>query len=111
MSFGVLQAHHNARGLAAQVVLLHVDSLTPSLLAPQIRGTLQGWDGKPSDFGNAPTEGLYGPKGWCEADEPEFRCPCLRVGSQGRAVRGWYQAAMCPAVAVVVTLLSMQMTN
>lgn len=57
--------------------------LPPQFALPLVRTHLQGWDGKKSDFGNAPTEGLYGPQGWCEADEPEFRCPCLRVGSRG----------------------------
>ncbi len=25
-----------------------------------------------------PNELLYGPKGWCEADEPEFKCALRR---------------------------------
>lgn len=41
------------------------------------------WEGKKGDFGNVPTALLYGDKGWCQADEPEFRCPCLLDGWGG----------------------------
>lgn len=43
-----------------------------------------------------PTALLYGDKGWCQADEPEFRCPCLLVsaccvleGGGGEGCEGW----------------------
>lgn len=45
-----------------------------------------------------PWDKLYGPKGWCEADQPEFHCPCMYEGFGGglcdevSAIRGgcWY---------------------
>lgn len=48
---------------------------------------LQGWDGKKSDFGAVNPELLYGDKGWCVAEEPEYRCPCILVSFAGWCCR------------------------
>ena len=30
-----------------------------------------------------PWDNLYGKDGWCEADEPKFKCPCMYEGFGG----------------------------
>ena len=30
-----------------------------------------------------PWVNLYGPEGWCEADAPKFKCPCMYEGFGG----------------------------
>ncbi len=78
----LLLGMRNGRCGRVRLSLLHLSLFgrtDQTLAAPQLAG-LQGWDGQKGDFGNVPTASLYGEKGWCQADEPEFRCPCLHVG-------------------------------
>lgn len=39
--------------------------------------------GTPTKFGDIDPEKLFGPRGWCEADNPEFTCPCYLEGMMG----------------------------
>ncbi|KAK9909083.1 hypothetical protein WJX75_006916 [Coccomyxa subellipsoidea] len=40
-------------------------------------------EGNPTDWAFVDPELLYGPNGWCEADEPAHRCTCLIDGVAG----------------------------
>ena len=44
---------------------------------------LQDDEGNPTDWAFVDPELLYGPNGWCEADEPAHRCTCLIDGVAG----------------------------
>ena len=36
--------------------------------------------GKSINFGDQEPENLFGPKGWCNAEQPSTHCPCIMVG-------------------------------
>mmetsp|Transcript_19563 Transcript_19563/g.42445 ORF Transcript_19563/g.42445 Transcript_19563/m.42445 type:complete len:788 (+) Transcript_19563:181-2544(+) len=40
-------------------------------------------EGKPTHWGDQPYDNLYGKNGWCVADQPAWRCPCIIDGLDG----------------------------
>ncbi|KAG2488211.1 hypothetical protein HYH03_013205 [Edaphochlamys debaryana] len=40
-------------------------------------------DGKKVEWGVTPYEDIFGPGGWCNADQPKFTCPCRLDGLSG----------------------------
>jgi len=71
---------------------------SPPFLAPRLSHICV--QPKKDDFGNEAGYGgvdpkdLWGPEGWCQADQPKYICPCILVSN--RAV-----SAGCPAIAAV----------
>ncbi|KAL4427652.1 hypothetical protein ABPG75_001741 [Micractinium tetrahymenae] len=63
----------------------------PPGMPPQRHGRLlphncrrnTGWGGQKSEFGTVDYDKLYGPEGWCQADQPAFRCGCTEDGWDG----------------------------
>ena len=63
---------------------------------------LQDDEGNPTDWAFVDPELLYGPNGWCEADEPAHRCTCLIDGVAGPtcdeptgASKSWCKSNRC----------------
>ncbi len=39
-------------------------------------------DGRPTNWGTVEPEDLFGPEGWCNAEQPRHECPCYIDGEQ-----------------------------
>ncbi|PSC76174.1 exostosin-like glycosyltransferase [Micractinium conductrix] len=50
---------------------------------------------EPSRWGDIPPESLYGPEGWCEAEQPAFHCQCIADGWGGPTCETPYEQ-FCP---------------
>ena len=61
---------------------------------PRCHLLVQDWEGRPGHFGTMDFDSVLGPKGWCNAEEPEISCPCYLVWSFWR-LAGCMDAVSC----------------
>ena len=47
-------------------------------------------EGQGTAWGMYPWEELFGPEGWCQAENPQRKCSCFLDGGWVERVRGWW---------------------